>query len=282
VADTAHALAGADTREFAFTEADYAFLSQLAHHYAGITFGPQKKEMVYARLSRRLRALEMPDFAAYRAYLQCDAGQQEIQQLINAVTTNITSFFRERHHFEHIASTVLPDIQARGQRRLRFWSAGCSVGMEAYSLALTLADCLGSLAGWDIRILATDIDTSVLATGREGIYPEEQWEKIPPPLRHHLRHDEATRTLEVPEELRQMVAFKPLNLLEPWPMRGPFDAIFCRNVVIYFDKPTQKTLFARFAELLKPQGWLYIGHSENLFSVSDAFEPMGRTIYRKC
>lgn len=270
-----------EDREFIFSDADYRFISDLAHQRVGIMFGPQKKEMVYARLSRRLRALDLPDFAAYRELLASEDGRTEIENLVNAVTTNITSFFREAHHFSHIAETVLPEIQAAGQRRLRFWSAGCSMGMEAYSLALTLLHELKELAGYDVRILATDIDTNVLATGREGLFPQEQWEKIPTPLRRYVRHDEMTGTIEMAEELRRMVAFKPLNLLEPWPVRGPFDAIFCRNVVIYFDKPTQRTLFARFAELLKPGGWLYIGHSENLFNVSDAFEPVGRTIYRK-
>jgi chemotaxis protein methyltransferase CheR len=268
-------------REFIFSDADYRFLSELVNQRAGITFGPQKKEMVYARLSRRLRALDLPDFAAYREFLTREEGRTEIENLVNAVTTNITSFFREAHHFDHIAQTVLPEIQAAGQRRLRFWSAGCSMGMEAYSLALTLLHELKNLADYDVRILATDIDTNVLAIGREGIFPQEQWEKIPDIFRRAVQHDETTGTIEMAEELRRMVAFKSLNLLEPWPVRGPFDAIFCRNVVIYFDKATQRTLFARFAELLKPGGWLYIGHSENLFNVSDAFEPVGRTIYRK-
>lgn len=265
-------------REFAFSDEDFRFIADFAKTRVGIAFPAHKKEMVYARLTRRLRALGLSGFPAYRAHLQGPHGGEEIEQLVNAVTTNITSFFREAHHFEHVAEVIVPEILQSGERRLRFWSAGCSLGMEAYSLAATLADALPG-PNWDVKILATDIDTSVLEKGRAGLYPGAELEKIPMKLRRFFTRQE-NGEMQVSEPLRRVVSFKPLNLLEPWPMKGPFDAIFCRNVVIYFDKPTQRTLFARYAQLLKPQGWLYIGHSENLFNVSDAFELTGRTIYR--
>lgn len=152
--------------------------------------------------------------------------------------------------------------------------------MEPYSIAMTVKGALRDLTKWDARILATDIDTNMLATGAEGSYPAEQYEKIPETYRGDVMQD-TKGDIHMSDILKEMITFKPLNLLEAWPMQGLFDAVFCRNVVIYFDKPTQAGLFARIANLLKPQGWLYIGHSENLFKVSDRFELLGRTIYRK-
>ncbi|MBY0355124.1 MAG: protein-glutamate O-methyltransferase [Rickettsiales bacterium] len=271
-----------NVREFEFSDADFRYIADFARAKVGIAFSQQKKEMIYSRLSRRLRALDLSDFAEYRSLLESKQGITEIENLVNAVTTNITSFFRESHHFDHVVKTVVPEIIASGERRMRFWSAGCSMGMEAYSLAASLASAVPDVAQWDIKILATDIDTNVLVTGREGIYDEQQLSKIPPALaKKYFTHHREQEQMEVSEVLKRMVSFKPLNLLEPWPVKGPFDAIFCRNVVIYFDKNIQRKLFERFSQLLKPQGWLYIGHSENLFNVSDAFELLGRTIYRK-
>lgn len=274
--------AARDGREFEFSDDDFRFIATLAKERTGIMFPDQKKQMVYSRLTRRLRTLEMQDFGSYLAFLQSKEGASEIENLVNAMTTNVTSFFREAHHFEHVAKVVLPEVMDSGQKRLRFWSAGCSMGMEAYSLAATLAANIPNHRQWDIKILATDIDTNVLETGRAGIYPDEQLPKIPDALaRQHFVHRPHDESIEVSDVLKNMVTFKQLNLLEPWPIKGPFDAIFCRNVVIYFDKATQRTLFARYHELLKPGGWLYIGHSESLFNVSDAFELKGRTVYRK-
>lgn len=274
----------ADAREFLFTDSDFAFLSRLAYEHTGIRLGDNKRQMVYGRLARRIRQLGLGSFRDYCARVEQDP-QQELGELVNAITTNLTAFFRENHHFEHLAGTALPDIIARNAatRRLRIWSAGCSTGEEPYSIAMVLAEA-GNLAGWDARILATDIDTNVVAKASAGVYAEERAGSIDPQrLRRWLRRGTGASAgkLRVAEPLRDMIAFRQLNLLGEWPMRGPFDIIFCRNVVIYFDKETQRRLFARYADILAPQGYLYIGHSETLFKISDRFQSLGGTIYQK-
>lgn len=270
-----------DSREFSFSMQEFRFLADMANRITGIVLADHKKDMVYSRLVRRLRALKLNSFAEYCEFVQSPDGQDEIGNLVNAITTNLTSFFREKHHFEHLAQDVLAPLASSPEKRLRIWSAGCSAGMEPYSIAMTVKNSLKSLSGWDARILATDIDTNMLARGQEGIYPSEQWENIPPEYRGDVQKVPSRDAISMKGELKSLIAFKPLNLLSSWPMKGPFDAIFCRNVVIYFDKPTQARLFSRMADLLKPDGWLYIGHSENLFKVSDRFELLGRTIYRR-
>lgn len=271
-----------EEREFAFSEREFSFLAGLVSKRTGIMLADNKKNMVYSRLVRRLRALGLHSFAEYCELVQSDDGDEEMGNLVNAITTNLTSFFREGHHFEHLYNNVLMPLvaSAPNPKKLRIWSAGCSAGMESYSIAMTIKSALKNLSAWDARILATDIDTNMLATGRYGEYNIEQFENIPPAYRGDvcgLGNDK----IVMAEDLREMISFKQLNLLEKWPMSGVFDAVFCRNVVIYFDKPTQKILFDRIANLIKPDGWLYIGHSENLHKVCDRFEPIGHTIYRK-
>lgn len=270
------------SREFAFDEREFRYLAGLANKRTGIVLAEGKKDMVYSRLVRRLRALKLESFTSYCELLAGPEGEEEIGNLINAITTNLTSFFREKHHFDHLRDAVFSPLAAANPRggRLRVWSAGCSAGMEPYSISMVMRVAIPDLTKWDARILATDIDTAMLDTGRTGRYAPEQLSNIPREYQHEVTTDKDGYLL-MGEAVREPIAFKPLNLLEAWPMQGPFDAIFCRNVVIYFDKPTQKKLFARMASLLKPQGWLYIGHSENLMHVSDAFELVGRTIYRK-
>lgn len=269
-----------DEREFPFSQSEFRMLADLANRQTGIVLADHKKDMVYSRLARRLRALGLKSFAEYCQLMESDAGSEELGNLVNAITTNLTSFFREAHHFEHLQEEVLAPLARGKEKRLRIWSAGCSAGMEAYSIAMTMRQAIADLKQWDARILATDIDTNMLVTGMEGEYAAEQYDNIPPACRTGVQKLENGR-IRMPEELKNLVSFKQLNLLEHWPMKGPFDAIFCRNVVIYFDKPTQQKLFNRMAGLLKPEGWLYIGHSENLFKVCDRFELVGRTIYRK-
>ena len=263
-------------REFAFSDKEFRFLAEIANKRTGIVLAEHKKDMVYSRLVRRLRALKLGSFSEYCELLQSDAGDDEIGNLVNAITTNLTSFFREGHHFEHLREQL---ASAGKLNRLRIWSAGCSAGMEPYSIAMTVKSAIRDVKSCDARILATDIDTNMLNTGIAGEYASEQYENIPA----GYRADVAKKgdRIRMSDELKSLIAFKQLNLLEHWPMQGPFDAVFCRNVVIYFDKPTQAKLFARMADLLKPRGWLYIGHSENLFKVCDRFELLGRTIYRK-
>lgn len=263
-----------------FTEEDFSAIAAMVREASGIVLGPTKRDLVYGRLRRRLRALALSSFADYRARLEGEGCAEERVRMINAVTTNLTGFFREKHHFEHLARDVLP-VLPRQDRRLRIWSAGCSSGEEPYSLALTLLGTMPDLASWDARILATDIDTNMVATAAAGHYPAERLAPVPERLRGGHLLPSRDGAVEMGPEAKALITFRPLNLLGPWPMRGTFDVIFCRNVVIYFDKPTQRELFDRYAELLAPGGHLYVGHSESLFRVSERFQHLGRTIYRK-
>jgi len=271
----------ADEREFSFSEQEFRTLAELANKRTGIVLAEHKKDMVYSRLVRRLRALKLSSFAQYCELVQGDGGQDEMGNLVNAITTNLTSFFREGHHFEHLRDHVLAPLAHGKDKRLRIWSAGCSAGMEPYSIAMTVKYAFKNVKAWDARILATDIDTNMLRTGEGGQYASEQFENIPATYHSDVTQMIKEDRIRMSDDLKSLIAFKPLNLLEFWPMKGPFDAVFCRNVVIYFDKPTQAKLFNRIADLVKPDGWLYIGHSENLFNVCDRFELVGRTIYRK-
>lgn len=272
-------------REFLLSERDFHFLSEFVGTHTGIKLSDGKRELVYGRLARRLRQLGLGSFTEYCDLLRRDDGD-ELMQLVNAITTNLTSFFRERHHFDYLGRTVVPALLKANAatRRLRIWSAGCSTGAEPYSLAITLREALGDLRGWDVRILASDIDTHVLQTAAAGVYNDKDVSELPPALlrRWFLRGKEANAgRVRAKDALREMIDFRRVNLIEPWTVPGPFDAVFCRNVVIYFDKPTQKQLFDRFADAIVPQGHLFIGHSESLFKISDRFELIGQTIYRR-
>lgn len=274
-----------EEREFAFTDRDFRFLAKLVQERTGIQMRDEKREMLYGRLVKRLRALGIPDFSGYCNFVQSDAGEQEMAELVNAVTTNLTRFFREQHHFDHLRDHALPDVMARHDlehsNRLRVWSAGCSSGQEPYCIAMVMAAHIANLSRWNARILATDLDTSMVARGQRGLYPLHQLNEIPDPYRRRFVRPTGDGHIAMSEALQQLIAFKSLNLLHHWPMKGPFDIIFCRNVVIYFDKPTQRELFDRFADILAPGGWLYIGHSESLFKVSDRFRLEGKTVYRR-
>ena len=269
------------------SDQEFDFIRALAMKHAGIALADYKRNMVYRRVIKRLRALDIAHVGDYCDLLADPANAAEIGELINALTTNKTSFFRENHHFEHFAQTALPRIVARAEvdrnRRLRVWSAGCSSGQEPYSLAMTLLDTAPKLVGWDIRILATDIDTDILAKAQAGIYPSDDLRSVSPAfVRNFVEPVSGDREhARVGDKVRDLIVFKHLNLHEAWPMRGPFDAIFCRNVVIYFDKPTQCVLFNRFADMLRDGSFLYLGHSESLYKVSDRFRPIGQSIYQK-
>ncbi len=270
--------------EYALHDDDFRKISALVAKRSGIVIDDRKRAFIHGRLGRRLRILGLANFAEYCRLLEGPEGAGEQDMLVNAITTNHTSFFRESHHFDYLAQTVLPaTIKANGPRngRLRLWSAGCSTGEEPYSLAMTLRDCRLPMNGWDVRVLATDLDTNVVRHAAEGLYDAERVEAIPPPLRKQYVSTEPDGRAAMDDTLRSLITFKPLNLLEDWPMTGPFDVIFCRNVVIYFDKPTQRRLFDRFATILRPDGWLFVGHSESLTNISDRFDLVGRTIYRR-
>jgi len=271
-------------REFQFTDRDFRCLQRLVAQHTGITLSPAKRDMLYSRLARRLRALGLRRFKEYCVLLQEDGNGAELRHFTNAVTTNLTDFFREPHHFEYLQKEFLPEMMERrsNRRRVRVWSAGCSTGEEPYSIAITLAETMPQ--DWDMRILATDLDSDVLHRARQGIYREERTTEIPDQLRRKwfLRGRAGYQgKVRVRQELRAMIRFRQLNLVHQWPMRDPFDAIFCRNVIIYFDKPTQARLMDRFADILSDDGRLFLGHSETLYRVTDRFELLGRTIYRK-
>jgi chemotaxis protein methyltransferase CheR len=270
--------------EYVLEDSDFRKIISLVTDTTGIVIGEAKRSFIVGRLGRRLRALGLSDFGEYCQVLDGPDGASERHMLVNAITTNHTSFFREPHHFAALTSSILPEIFAapeRRARRLRIWSAGCATGEEPYSLAMVLLDSSGPLTGWDTRILATDLDTNVVAHAAAGVYDRDRLQSIPTKYmsRYVIGQPDGSGLMDGAP--RSLITFKPLNLLDEWPMRGPFDIIFCRNVVIYFDKPTQRTLFDRYAEVLRQDGWLIIGHSESLANVSDRFELVGRTIYRK-
>ncbi|MGH8227939.1 MAG: CheR family methyltransferase [Steroidobacteraceae bacterium] len=272
-------------REFAFGNEDFEALRALVKSLTGINLSDQKRELVYGRLSRRLRALNLASFREYRRRLA--AEPRELVALVNAITTNLTAFFRERHHFDYLRKEVLEPLAAHPEahRRVRIWSAGCSTGEEAYSIAMTVAETIPDLSSWDIRILATDLDSDVLARGRAGSYSADRTQSLGRERRARFftEHREGNEGLayRVSPALASMITFKQLNLMHSLPMKGPLDVIFCRNTVIYFDKDTQRDLFARMAALQHPGDTLFLGHSESLFQVSTDYELIGRTVYRR-
>jgi chemotaxis protein methyltransferase CheR len=277
-------LSGNYQRDLVYTDADFKFICKLVMENTGIALSDRKRDLVYGRLAKRLRSLGMQSFDQYCAHVS--VNEDELNELVNAITTNQTAFFREAHHFDYLRATLLPKLMqyTSAHRRLRIWSAGCSTGEEPYSIAMVLREVLPAGQGWDARILATDIDSNVLAKAQQGIYPEEWASGIPERyLRRNFRRGQGDNAgmVRVNDDVRSLISFRQLNLIQDWPMRGPFDMIFCRNVVIYFDKPTQRRLFNRYADLLADGGHLFIGHSETLFNVCDRFTLIGRTIYRK-
>jgi chemotaxis protein methyltransferase CheR len=271
-------------REFEFGTEDFEALRKLVKQITGINLSDQKRELVYGRLARRLRALQLQSFAEYRDVLARDGGQ-EIVQFCNAITTNLTAFFREPHHFDYLREQLLAPMANSGvARRLRIWSAGCSTGEEPYSLAMTILEALPDIRRWDVRILATDLDSDVLERGRRGIYTEERLKNLTLQRRSRFfqeRRDREGVSYEATAELKSLITFKQLNLMHLLPMRGPLDAIFCRNVVIYFDKDTQRDLFARVSQLQSSGNLLFLGHSESLFKVSEQYALIGKTVYRR-
>ncbi|RKY55351.1 MAG: protein-glutamate O-methyltransferase CheR [Candidatus Neomarinimicrobiota bacterium] len=264
------------------TEAQFNAISSLVKSLAGINLTETKKELVRARLTKRLRKLGLATFDDYVEYLQNDTTGSELVAMLDVLSTNTTYFFREAKHFEWLRQDVLPRLTAR--RRVRIWSAGCSSGEEPYSIAIVLLEAIPDLADWDAAILATDLSTEVLARARKAIYPASRLREVPPMLlgRHFtLVATKPERTYRVNDPVRRLVHFARLNLMGQWPMKGPFDVIFCRNVMIYFDRPTRQDLIARFHSILAPGGTLFIGHSESLTGISHSFRYVLPTVYRK-
>jgi chemotaxis protein methyltransferase CheR len=270
--------ADAAEREFAFSARDFERVRKLIYAHAGIALNESKSNMVYSRLARRLRALGLASFDAYLQRLESDAGGER-EAFINSLTTNLTSFFRESHHFPVLAERIR---QVARERDVALWCAASSTGEEPYSIAITALEALAS-AHARVRILASDIDTHVLAQAERGVYAAEAVSRLGEARLHRffLRGAGAQEgKVRVRPEVRVLVTFQRINLLDPaWPIRQRFDAIFCRNVMIYFDKPTQRRILERFAPLLNPGGLLFTGHSENLAHVRDLYDSRGRTVY---
>lgn len=270
-------------REFKFTFDDFNFLRKLSNQYSGIQVPDERFDMFYSRLSKRVRKLGLANFKEYCQYLE-NHPDQEFTEFINAITTNLTAFFRENHHFEYLSEVVVPEllIKNKNTRQIRVWSAGCSTGEEPYSIAITLLEHVP--ADWDIKILATDLDTNVLHTAAEGIYAEERVSGVSEKrLKKWFMRGKSSQSgyVKIHPELQHMIRFKQLNLMKDWPMKGYFDFIFCRNVLIYFDRETKIKLVHRYAQILVDNGWLFVGHSESLSQLSTELELVACTSYRK-
>jgi chemotaxis protein methyltransferase CheR len=278
--------AEARNQEFPYTERDFLQIKGILYDDAGIFLPPTKMSLVYSRLTKRLRALGLSSFYEYVQFVQGSGAKSERRHLINALTTNLTHFFREPHHLDMVTQELAPralETTARGGR-FRIWSAGCSTGEEPYSIALALLRHSPEIASRDVQILATDIDSEVVAYGERGAYDKNVVRPVEASLLQRYFQTgwgpNADRYV-VCDELRAMTSFKTLNLMQHWPLSGKMDAIFCRNVVIYFDEATKAVLWQRFAEVLKPGALLMIGHSERISGPArDLFEPAGLTTYR--
>jgi chemotaxis protein methyltransferase CheR len=265
-------------REFHFTKKDFDRVCKLIYDHAGISLGDSKQELVYSRLSRRLRATGLTNFNEYLALLESN-DEAEWEEFANSLTTNLTSFFREAHHFPVLAAHLRA---VRGKHPIKLWCSAASTGEEAYTMAMTVLDTLGRDAS-QVSILATDLDTKVLATAKAGVYPEERIAKLPDDVvkRFFQRGTGAQEGMvRVRQELRDMVTFRQLNLLDSnWSVPAPLDVIFCRNVMIYFDKTTQLAILKKFAPMLRSDGLLFAGHSESFHHADEYFKLRGKTVY---
>lgn len=265
-------------REFRFTHSDFERIRKIIHKRAGISLSPAKEDMVYSRLARRLRATGIETFTEYLHFLE-HSGGAEMEAFTNSLTTNLTAFFREPHHFPLLAEHIR---KCKARQPLNLWCSASSTGEEAYSMAMTMVDLFNTYRP-PVHILATDLDTHVLQKAQAGIYPTARMEKMPQEsIRRFFIQDAGCPEghLRVRRELRDMVSFRQVNLLDAfWPMCGPLEAIFCRNVMIYFDKETQRKVLKKFIPLLHEDGLLFAGHSENFYHASDLFKPIGKTVY---
>jgi chemotaxis protein methyltransferase CheR len=268
-------------REFEFKAADFDRVRKLIYAHAGISLSPTKQDMVYSRLARRLRAKGMKTFAQYLDDLEKNHDAAEWELFVNSLTTNLTSFFREPHHFPILAEHLRKVAALR--KEINLWCCAASTGEEPYSIAITVADAFAKGAGPHVNILCSDLDTDVLAVAEKGVYPLDRVNRIlPGQLQRYFQKASGApeNMFSVRPELRRMMTFKRINLLESnWPVRGPLDAIFCRNVMIYFDKPTQYKILARFVPLMQKDGLLFAGHSENFLHAVDLFHSQGKTVY---
>ncbi|MHC4637257.1 MAG: CheR family methyltransferase [Planctomycetota bacterium] len=275
-------------RDVVLSEKDFHKISQLVYDHCGINLHGGKKELVRARLAKRLRLGKFRTFPEYMRHVLEDKTGKEFSVLIDSLSTNLTSFFREPQHFEFLQSRFIPALleQKRKERnfKIRAWSAGCSSGEEPYSIAIVLHEAVQGRGRWDIKVLATDISTSILEIAKTGIYDTERIKPVPSIQRQRYlvpHRSNGQKVLEVSKTLRDTVVFRYLNLMKDWPIKGPLDFVFCRNVMIYFDKPTQSRLINRFWDLLDSGGILFTGHSESLTGIEHKFKYIQPTIYMK-
>jgi len=274
------------SRDLPFSDADFRAIADLAQERFGLNLAESKKPLVYSRLSRRLKSRKVGSFSEYLVLLNRKDEEGERLELISALTTNVTSFFREQHHFDTLRDALVTELNAKAMmgQRVRIWSAGCSSGPEPYSIAMTVLDALPDAAGKDLRILATDIDPKIVKKAREGVYPNEEISGLQAAMRSRWTRactDDPKRAV-VSDTLKSLITFNELNLMSDWPFHGPFDAIFCRNVAIYFNQETQQRLWQRFYAMLNPGGLLFIGHSERVTGPAlQHLEGIGITSYRK-
>lgn len=265
-------------------EKEFRRVAEMVKSMAGINLTDEKRQLVSARLAKRLRVLNLNTLNEYLDYVKSDQAGDELVLMLDAISTNLTSFWRESDHFDFIVEKLLPKIESSGQREIKVWSAGCSTGEEPYGLAMLILGNLRNPRGMSLRILATDLSTRVLDVARRGKYGVERVKNIPPNLRKAYMTEERASSesvFTVSDAIKSVITFGRLNLMEEWPMKGPFDFILCRNVMIYFDKPTQASLVARFGTLLRSGGTLFVGHSESLAGIEHSYKYVRPTIYEK-
>ena len=269
--------------EYSITAEEFQRFRTLIYDESGISLGEQKKSLLASRLSKRLRDLDLATFSEYYAAVTQDPTSEEFTRLLDLISTNKTDFFREPKHFDFLREQILPELEST--KRIRIWSSACSTGEEPYTIAMTLYEAAQNPARWDFKILASDLSTRVLAKAAAGTYDEDRFRDVPPDVmkRHFLRgRGEQTWVFKVKPHLADAITFRRLNLMDDrFPIKNPLDLIFCRNVMIYFDRPTQETLVNKFHRYLRPGGYLFIGHSESLQWVTHPFTAIAPTIYRK-
>ncbi|MCH4091023.1 CheR family methyltransferase [Acetobacter sp.] len=270
--------------EIPYDESDFNSIRNILKEKSGISLSSSKMRLVYSRLSRRVRLCSLPDFRSYISFVNSSSGVEERSCMIDALTTNVTNFFREKYHFEHFAQVVMPEIINRAQKgeKIRIWSSACSSGQEPFSIAMTVLDCFPTANKYDIKILATDISHEMIDFCRRGVYSISETESIAEDFLKKYSIKTGDR-IHFSDDIKKLISFRNLNLLESWPMQCQFTSIFCRNVAIYFDRATQNILWRRLADALLPSGYLYIGHSEKIaMETAPDITPCGcPTTYRK-
>ena len=274
--------------EVELSNREFDRISDLVYKHCGINLHEGKKELVRSRLAKRLRALKLDSFDGYLDFATKEGNADEFTQLIDSISTNLTSFFREKQHFDYLSDTFFPALlsrkQASGDNRIRAWSAGCSSGEEAYTISITIKEAIQGNSRWDAKVLATDISTRVLKVAKEGVYDKKRIDPVPPEQKHKYlvrKKGGVGDMYEVSDALKSMVYFAQLNLMGEWPIKTKLDFIFCRNVMIYFDKSTQQRLVNRFYDRLDSGGVLFTGHSESLTGIEHRFKYVKPTIYMK-